>query len=250
MFEMFATILAAVLATLYGLSRSVFMVGPYRNYYRFAALAIIVFIYLAYRIRHDMRRFHLRQLHVDVKDYIYYEKYTSLLYRAGYLISYLIQNILFDYIYMRRNFNFCKGLDVYDGGVSEYYIKFRGTWYQYLKVTLLRHKVSLQKLQAYASDVKNEMILNALETDEEKKVYLNFSEEARQFFEEHNSLMKDDLKTFPDFHQIDSYYWKNILKNYEVILSVRKYEPEVKDMVDRLNKRGNDDITNFKKKKF
>ena len=52
--------------------------------------------------------------------HLYYDKYTSPLYRAGYFISYLIQNILFDYTYMKRNFNFCKGLDVYDGGAFSY----------------------------------------------------------------------------------------------------------------------------------
>ena len=66
---------------------------------------------------------------------------------------------------MKRNFNFCKGLDVYDGGVSEYYIKFRNTWYRYLKLTLMRHRISLKKLQAFSCDMKNEMIIAALETN-------------------------------------------------------------------------------------
>ena len=42
MFEMFATIVAACAAAIYGLSRSVFMSGVHRNLYRAAFIGIII----------------------------------------------------------------------------------------------------------------------------------------------------------------------------------------------------------------
>lgn len=50
MFEMFATIVAAAAAAIYGLSRSVFMTGVHRNLYRAAFIGIIIIIYVTYRI--------------------------------------------------------------------------------------------------------------------------------------------------------------------------------------------------------
>ncbi|MDO5146421.1 MAG: hypothetical protein Q4D60_05420 [Eubacteriales bacterium] len=250
MFEMFITICAAIFAAFYGLSQSVFMNGPHRHLYRILLLAFLLITYLLYKIHQKARHAHLRRLHVNTEEYIYYEKYTSLLYRAGYFISYFVQNILFDYIYMRRNFNFCKGLDVYSGGVSEYYVKFRGTWYRYFKITRYRHKVSLKKLQAYAADVKNEMILEGLQTEEEKEMYLQFSRQAEERFKEKNVLTDTDLQSLENYNKIDSYYLKNLLKNYKVMLYVRKYEPKIIEMVNIINARSERDINEFKKKKF
>lgn len=250
MFEMFVTICAAVIATVYGLSQSVFMNGPNRHLYRMLLLIFVTVTYLLYRVHHDARRDHIQRLHVDAEKYIYYDKYTSLLYRAGYLISYFVQNVLFDYIYMRRNFNFCKGLDIYSGGVSEYYIKFRGTWYQYIKITRYRHKVSLRKLQAYAADVKNQMIYDALATEEEKELYGRFAKLADEIYLEKGIVSKSDLKAFEQYHKIDFYYRRNLLTNYKVMAYIRKYEPRIVEMVNRIQSHSDQDVNNFKKKKF
>ena len=250
MFEMFLTIMAALIAAIYGVSQSVFMNGPHINYSRIGLLVLILIIYGLYKIHHTARQRHLKRLHVEPEAYVYYAKYTSLLYRAGYFISYFIQNILFDYIYMWRNFNFCKGLDVYDGGVGEYYIKFRHTWYRYLKLTRYRHKVSLKKLQGYAADMKNQMIVDALQTEEEKERYLHYAEEAKNYFDEHGTLTKSVLKSFANYGQIDWYYRKNILKNYKAIACVRKYQPLVIEMVRQKEDWNQKDLNEFRKKEF
>lgn len=105
---------------------------------------------------------------------------------------------------MKRNYNFCKGLDVYDGGVSEYYIKFRNTWYRYLKLTMIRHRISLKKLQAFSCDMKNEMIIAALNTPEEKEMHHQFTKDAAAYFQEHQSFNKkllNSLQTMRRLHQ-------------------------------------------------
>ena len=189
-------------------------------------------------------------MNVDLDDYLYYDKYTSPLYRAGYFISYLVQNILFDYTYMKRNYNFCKGLDVYDGGVSEYYIKFRNTRYRYLKLTLIRHRISLKKLQAFSCDMKNEMIIAALDTPEKKEMYHLFEKEAENFFQEKESLDKKSLEQFENVSEIMPLFQKNILKRYRALSYATKKEPELVAMVKKQEFRRERDVNDFKKTNF
>ena len=250
MFEMFITILAAIIAGAYGLSKSVFMNGPYRNYYR---IGLIIFIILLIAITTGYRKIRndrIRKMNVNLDDYLYYHKYTSLLYRIGYFISYLVQNILFDYTYMKRNFNFCKGLDVYDGGVSEYYIKFRNTWYKYLVLTLKRHRISLKKLQAFAAVMKNEMIFEALPDDETKAYYRLFEHEAKACFEENHKVTLELMTKFESFEKVMKVYRKHVLKHYQVLLYVEKHEPRIKELVKLQDFRSKRDVNDFKKMDF
>lgn len=250
MFEMFITVLAALAASIYGLSNSIFMNGPHQRLYRIILfVCIFVFITVLYFYR-EIRNNRIRKLNVDLDDYLYYEKYTSLLYRIGYFISYLIQNIFFDYTYMKRNFNFCKGLDVYDGGVSEYYIKFRNTWYKYLSLTLKRHKLSLKKLQAFAAVMKNEMIFNALPNEEIKAYYRLFEHEATACFEEHHSITKEQMRAFESYPFIHPFYRKHVLKHYNVLLYVEKHEPRIKELVNLQDFRSKRDVNDYKKMDF
>ena len=250
MFEMFATIVADCAAAIYGLSRSVFMSGVHRNLYRAAFIGIIILVYVTYRIYHYIKFKNIKKLNVDFDDYLYYDKYTSPLYRAGYFISYLVQNILFDYTYMKRNYNFCKGLDVYDGGVSEYYIKFRNTWYRYLKLTMIRHRISLKKLQAFSCDMKNEMIIAALNTPEEKEMHHQFTKDAAAYFQEHQSFNKKVIEQFANYAEITPMFRKNVLKHYRALAYTAKKEPEMVAMVKKQEFRRERDVNDFKKMNF
>ena len=69
MFEMFATIVAACAAAIYGLSRSVFMSGVHRNLYRAAFIGIIILVYVTYRIYHYIKFKNIKKLNVDFDDY-------------------------------------------------------------------------------------------------------------------------------------------------------------------------------------
>lgn len=250
MFEMFITLIAAIAASAYGLSRSVFMNGPYRNYYRLGLLVfiiLVIFISVTYR---SIRNSRIRRMNVNLEHYLYYHKYTSILYRIGYFISYLIQNILFDYTYMRRNFNFCKGLDVYDGGVSEYYIKFRNTWYKYLSLTMKRHRISLKKLQAFAAVMKNEMIYEALPDDEIKAYYKLFDHEAAACFEENHKVTRDLMSKFESYSHVNKTYRKHVLKHYKVLLYVEKKQPRIKELVNLKDFREKRDVNDYKKMDF
>lgn len=247
MFEMFFTVVAALIAALYGLSQSVFMNGPHRNLYRIAFLVLVLLIYLIYRVHHKVKCRHIREMGVDEEDYFYYDKYTSPLYRIAYYISYLVQNIFFDYMYMQRNFNFCKGLDAYDGGVSEYYIQFRSTWYQYLRLTNIRHKISIQKLLIYSCNMKNQMILEALEHEEDREFYHAFEAAADALFKEQGHVKRRDLKTLPHYADLPSLFLKNVYKKEHALEVIAKRQPSLKKIVERQNYRKGRDVTEFKK---
>ena len=250
MFEMFITVLAAIAAALYGFSKSVFMNGPHRHLYRTALVVGIMIVYvIVFGYRH-IRNSRIHKLNVDFDDYMYYEKYTSPLYRAGYFISYLIQNILFDYIYMRRNFNFCKGLDVYDDGVGEYYVKFRGTWYQYLKITLLRHRVSISKLLAFSATTKNEMILDAIETEEDREPYDALLKEVEEKYQECHLMADYIMMKLPHYDAVSPLFRKNLIQHYQAINRIEENEPYIIDYVNRKNKRAKNDVNAFKKTRF
>ncbi len=254
MFEMFATIIAACTAAIYALSRSIFMNGPHRNIYRAALVIFLLVIYLIHRIYRFVKFRQIRKMNVNLEDYLYYDKYTSPLYRIAYYISYLIQNILFDYTYMRRNYNFCKGLDVYDGGVSEYYIKFRNTWYRYLKLANIRHRISLKKLQAFACDMKNELIIASLSSPEEKEQYHSFDKEIKEYFKEHSQepdlLREEHLKNLSYYETVAPLFRKNLIKHCRSVTYAKKYEPELIAMVEKQNFRKERDINDYKKTNF
>ena len=250
MFEMFLTFVVAIGAAIYGLSHTVFMEGPNQIYYRAGAIAIVLVIVLFYYIRNTIRKRHLRKLKVNIEDYNYYDKFTSPIYQIGYFISYFFQNLLFDYTYMRRNFNFCKGLDAYDAGVSEYYIKFRNTWYNYLRLLLIRHRVSLHKLRSFACAMKNDLIFSALEEEEQKILYKSFSDQVEAYMEEHHFMNKTILQRFDHCFEIDRYYRNNLAKRWHMLEYVEKKEPVIKDMVQRQDLRGRRDVNDFKKMKF
>ena len=250
MFEMFITFVVAIGAAIYGLSQTVFMEGPNQIYYRVGAITIVLLIILFYYIRNTIRKRHLRKLNVNIEDYNYYDKFTSPIYQIGYFISYFFQNLLFDYTYMRRNFNFCKGLDAYDAGVSEYYIKFRNTWYNYLKLLFIRHRVSLHKLKSFACAMKNDLIFSALETEEEKILYKAFSDQAEAYMDEHRRMNKSIAQRFDHCFEIDRYYRNNLVKRWHMLEYVEKKDPVIKDMVQRQDLRGRRDVNDFKKMKF
>ena len=216
MFEMFATIVAACAAAIYGLSRSVFMSGVHRNLYRAAFIGIIILVYVTYRIYHYIKFKNIKKLNT----------------------------------YMKRNYNFCKGLDVYDGGVSEYYIKFRNTWYRYLKLTMIRHRISLKKLQAFSCDMKNEMIIAALNTPEEKEMHHQFTKDAAAYFQEHQSFNKKVIEQFANYAEITPMFRKNVLKHYRALAYTAKKEPEMVAMVKKQEFRRERDVNDFKKMNF
>ena len=247
MFEMLITLIITVAAFIYGISNSVLVASPNRHYY-WAAIAIIVILLILYfAIRSVLRRRHLKRLNVNNEDYVYYHKFNSPLYRAGYFISYLIQNIMFDYKYMKRNFNFCKGLNNYDDGVSEYYIKFRNTWYRYLKLFLKRHRLSIHRLKSFCCIRKNQLIYDRLDSEEEKDIYKNFDKAVAEYADEHGYMDKALVLKVDGHDKVDSYYRNNTALRWKYHLKAERLAPQIKEFVERQQFHNKQDIVDYKK---
>ena len=165
-------------------------------------------------------------------------------------IQYLVQNILFDYTYMKRNYNFCKGLDVYDGGVSEYYIKFRNTWYRYLKLTMIRHRISLKKLQAFFLWYEEWDDYCCFKYTRRKRNASPVTKDAAAYFQEHQSFNKKVIEQFANYAEITPIFRKNVLKHYRALAYTAKKEPEMVAMVKKQEFRRERDVNDFKKMNF
>ena len=250
MFEMLLTVIVTVAAFIYGISNSVLVDSPYRHYYWAGIAIFIALVIIINVVVRLLRRSHLKRLHVNEYEYVYYHKYNSLLYRAGYFISYLIQNIMFDYSYMKRNFNFCKGLNAYDDGVSEYYIKFRNTWYRYLKLVHMRHRLSMNKLKAFSCSMKNRLIMDALESDEEKMLYRTFDKKILEYVEENGTIDNATIQRIEGADKLDSYYLKNTKKYWKHSQRADKLHPKIKLLVDTQEYHGKQDVDDYKKSRL
>jgi len=247
MFEMMITVIVTVAAFIYGISNSFLVASANRHYYWAGIATVIILLILFFAIRRLIRRRHLKKLNVKEEEYVYYHKYNSPLYRAGYFISYLVQNILFDYTYMRRNFNFCKGLNSYDDGVSEYYIRFRTTWYRYLKLLFRRHRMSIRKLKAFSCIRKNQLIFDQLQTEEDKAIYKGFDKAAEEYVSEHGHMDKSLILKIDGHDQVDSYYRNNTATRWKYYLKAEKIAPKIQSLVEIQRFHDKQDVDDFKR---
>lgn len=250
MFEMFITIVAAIAAALFGLSQTVFMKGPNHRTYQMIAISVIVILFLIYRIHRKIKVSRLRKINCDPDEYYYYDKFTSFLYSCGYFISYLLQNILFDYTYMRRNFNFSKGLSVYEDGVSEYYIRFRNTWYSYFGLLFRRHRVSMRQLVNFSCLKKNQLIVEGLEDPADKAMYTAFQDKATAFAREHHFINDMVLRSLGNYNDIYFMFRENVLKLLLADIYVEKNQPKIIRFINIQEARGRQDIDDYKKLKM
>ena len=98
--------------------------------------------------------------------------------------------------------------------------------------------------------MKNEMIIAALETPEEKELYHAFAKEAECHFQEHETLNKQTLAQFANYAEITPMFQKNILKHYRSLAYSLKKEPELIAMVKKQEFRKERDVNDFKKTNF
>ena len=95
--------------------------------------------------------------------------------------------------------------------------------------------------------MKNEMIIAALETPEQKELYHAFAKEAECHFK---ALNKQTLTQFANYAEITPMFQKNILKHYHALAYSLKKEPELVAMVKKQEFRKERDVNDFKKTNF
>ena len=115
---------------------------------------------------------------------------------------------------------------------------------------MIRHRISLKKLQAFSCDMKNEMIIAALNTPEEKEMHHQFTKDAAAYFQEHQSFNKKVIEQFANYAEITPMFRKNVLKHYRALAYTAKKEPEMVAMVKKQEFRRERDFNDFKKMNF
>ena len=79
---------------------------------------------------------------------------------------------------------------------------------------MIRHRISLKKLQAFSCDMKNEMIIAALNTPEEKEMHHQFTKDAAAYFQEHQSFNKKVIEQFANYAEITQIFGMIVLILY------------------------------------
>ena len=98
--------------------------------------------------------------------------------------------------------------------------------------------------------MKNEMIIAALDTPEQKEMYHAFEKEAESYFQEQGTIDKKVIAQFVNISEITPMFQKNIVKRYRALAYANKKEPELIAMVKKQEFRKERDVNDFKKTNF
>ena len=156
----------------------------YQVYFRWGLFILIVVLIVAYLLgrRWDKRR--LTKLGVDAENYMYYEKYTSLGNKISYVVTYLLQDFVYEVKKRNKSYNFSKGMFRFDDSLGEYYIDCRIGWYAYFRINILKNRLSLHKLRIFSLTKCNDMLLHV------------FPEQA-ELYKQVRAEVQDKIDTFP-----------------------------------------------------
>ena len=158
--------------------------SAYQVYFRWGLFILIVVLIVAYLLgrRWDKRR--LTKLGVDAENYMYYEKYTSLGNKISYVVTYLLQDFVYEVKKRNKSYNFSKGMFRFDDSLGEYYIDCRIGWYAYFRINILKNRLSLHKLRIFSLTKCNDMLLHVLP-------------EQAELYKQVRAEVQDKIDTFP-----------------------------------------------------
>lgn len=108
---------------------------------------------------------------------MYYEKYTSFGNKFSYVLTYLLQDFVYEVKKRNKSYNFSKGMFRFDDSLGEYYIDCRIGWYSYFKINILKNRLSLHKLRIFSLSKCNEMLLSVF--PEQAELYKQVKEEMQ-----------------------------------------------------------------------
>lgn len=155
----------------------------WKEYVRWALLVLIVVWVFAYlwKRRSDKKR--LTRMGIDAENYVYYHKYTSFGNKFSYVLTYMIQDFIYEVKKRNKAYNFSKGMFRFDDSLGEYYIDCRIGWYAYIRYNILKNRLSLHKLRIFSLGKCNQMLLEVLpeQADLYKQVMSDFQNKVNEF---------------------------------------------------------------------
>lgn len=160
--EFLVAIMSAVALLCYTILGKLLFESQYQLYFRWGLFILIVVLIISYILQRRWDKYRMTKLGVDAENYMYYEKYTSFGNKSSYVLTYLIQDFIYEVKKRNKSYNFSKGMFRFDDSLGEYYIDCRIGWYAYFKINILKNRLSLHKLRIFSLNKCNEMLLAAL----------------------------------------------------------------------------------------
>ncbi len=198
----------------------------YKIYVRWTLAGILVLWLLISFWKRKINRSKLTKMGIDAESYMYYQKYTSWWNKVTFVLSYLIQDYVYEVKSRNKAYNFSKGMFRFDDSLGEYYIDWRLGWYDYLRMNILKNRLSLHKLRIFSLEKCNQMLLGAL--PEQKEFYKQVKEACQ---EKVNTLSKKNSVGMGTFSQVENFnkLYYMIRKNLCKMEQSRKF---MKDNMD------------------
>jgi hypothetical protein len=91
------------------------------------------------------------------------------------------------------------------------------------------------------------MILKALDDEEKREMCLQFARDTEEAFNKHHIIGEHVILPLPNYHKVPRYYKDNLVQIYRSRIFLEKNEPEVKALVDMMEKHSQKDVNDFKK---
>ena len=157
--EFLVAIMSAIAILCYNLLTKLLFSSAYQVYFRWGLLILIAILIVAYLLKRRWEKRYLTKIGIDAENYMYYEKYTSLGNKISYVITYLLQDFVYEVKKRNKSYNFSKGMFRFDDSLGEYYIDCRIGWYAYFRINLLKNRLSLHKLRIFSLTKCNDMLL-------------------------------------------------------------------------------------------
>ena len=175
--EFLVAIMSAIALLCYTILGKLLFESQYQEYFRWGFLILIVILIAAYLLKRKLEKRKLAKLGVDAENYMYYEKYTSFGNKFSYVLTYLLQDFVYEVKKRNKSYNFSKGMFRFDDSLGEYYIDCRIGWYSYFKINILKNRLSLHKLRIFSLSKCNEMLLSVF--PEQAELYKQVKEEMQ-----------------------------------------------------------------------
>lgn len=156
--------------------------SQYQVYFRWGLFLLIAILIIAYVFKRRLDKKRFTKLGIDAENYMYYEKYTSFGNKLSYVVTYLLQDFVYEVKKRNKSYNFSKGMFRFDDSLGEYYIDCRIGWYAYFKINILKNRLSLHKLRIFSLTKCNEMLLSVF--PEQAELYKQIKEEMQNKVDE------------------------------------------------------------------
>lgn len=244
--EFLVAIMSGIALLTYTIFSYLFTKSAVKVQARWIILGTIAVLIVLYLIKRAWQKRRWTKMGLDAEAYMYYQKYTSFGNKFSYILTYILQDFVYEVKKTNKAYNFSKGMFRFDDSLGEYYIDCRIAWYSYFRTNLLKNRLSLHKLRIFSLNKCNQMIINLY--PEQEQVYKQVKkawEEACNEVPPYSKVKKSNLRKLEGSKELH----KMILGNLYQMERSRKFMKENSEryqMIMKKTERRKDDVREIK----